>query len=668
MRSLAPLLLSLGAILPAEELQLHRGGHALVVQVDNLVARMAGEALPVWRRGHARTTANRMLLLRTIAFRPTHDPHQIAQTFDLTDLRPGPIAGTWLAEAATPRAAAAVTDHLQTLGWVRWAEPQVSRTLHRRTLPNDPSLSQQWHLRNDGASIGAVAGNDMNVEPAWTAGYTGSGRLIAILDGSFDRNHPDLAAVFRTDLALKINATGSNGNPWTTRPADFHATLCAGLAAARGGNGIGVAGVAYNAQVLPIDLLTASATDSHESQALGHHLDLVDVSSNSWGPPDDGVTTDSPGSLALETLENAVTTGRGGKGTIIVWAAGNGRSDQDNLAYDGYASDHRVLAIGALTIGGQRTAYSESGPALFAVAPGGSGTSGMVSTIPVSRYSLDSDGLAGTSFSTPLVAGVAALVIEANPALTWRDVRWVLATTATMIHPEEPAWTTSTEGHPWHPAYGFGRINAAAATAAAVSTTPLPEEAADVQGTWSGSLGLPDGVGPTEATASVSFLIAAASDYRIESVAFSVTPEHAQAGQLEYTLTSPRGRSVVVERRIFDVQPAQRLVFEAVGYLDESPNGTWTLAVRDRTPRITGRITAADLTIRGYRTGAGRISGQVSPAVVVGTSPSGSTSPAEPPPPETPVKSSSGKSGCGSGGLLGLLLMVPILAWSRRKV
>ncbi len=657
----------------AEEFSLTHGHHCLTVSTDEALARAAEDVLPVWRTGDAHELRTRMLLSRTIAFAPHGDPARVAAAAGLSNLRPGAVNGCWLADAPSPSRSPRAAEVLLRAGLVHWAEPELARPRSQRTLPNDPRLPQQWHLINDGTlGLRAVAGNDLQVANAWNAGYTGSGRLIAIIDGAFDEHHPDLAPAYRTDLAL--NLLTHTMSPWAVSSAQKHGSFCAGLAAARGNNGIGITGVAYQAQILPIDLLdlSPSITDGHEATALSHHLTEIDVSSNSWGPNDEDLVTEGPGSQTLTALGNAVTTGRGGLGTILVWAAGNGWDYGDNLAFDGYASDYRVLAIGSLTIGGQRAFYSEGGPALFAMAPGGDADGSMISTLPFSSYSTISQWNAGTSFSAPCVAGVAALVIQANPLLTWRDVRHVLATTATQINATDAGWQTTVSGHPWHPGYGFGRINAGAAVTAAVSATLLPPSAAPLTGAWSGSLGIPDHVAAHGEAATITFAINAADTYRTESIECQVDLIHPRQGDLEMTLTAPSGRIAVVEQRPMDAHTATTFSWSACGFLDESPNGTWTLAVRDRTFGNTGRITGARLTIHGYRSDSGTSSGQSFTATGIGTSSSGSSAPTDPlasAAASTPTASSSGGSnGCGHGMLLGLFFAGAALARFRRKV
>ena len=187
-------------------------------------------------------------------------------------------------------------------------------------------------------------------------------------------------------------------------------------------------------------MIAAETSDRTEAEALVHALDDVDIYSNSWGPYDDG-TIDPIGPLLSQSLENGITNGRDGKGVIYTWAGGNGRENSDNSNYDGYANSRFVLAIGAISSDGTYSYYSEPGANLLVTAPSDSTTNhpGITTTDIEGRRgynaggSLNVNGISnlddnnytndfgGTSSATPLASGIIALMLQANPALTWRD-------------------------------------------------------------------------------------------------------------------------------------------------------------------------------------------------------------------------------------------------------
>lgn len=106
-------------------------------------------------------------------------------------------------------------------------------------------------------------------------------------------------------------------------------------------------------------MLDGDVSDAVESVSLAFHIDHIDVFSASWGPSDDGMTVDGPKRLAVEALEKGIFEGRGGKGVIYVWAAGNGGGSNDNCNCDGYTSSIYTLSIGSASQQGQFPWYGE---------------------------------------------------------------------------------------------------------------------------------------------------------------------------------------------------------------------------------------------------------------------------------------------------------------------
>ena len=658
---LLPILLAPLLTLPAAEKPEHVDYQGQSLRWSPAEAAVSRDRLTIWSRGREGQPSARMEVRRTVSFRVTHgDAQAIAHLLGLTGLRPGPVRGTWIAEAATPVDAVAAATRLRQVPQVAWAAPVVAHRLVPRVVPNDPLLASEWHLGN----------GLLDCSSAWADGWTGAGTTITIIDTLFDENHPDLTPAYNLTEAYDALTPdiAFRSSPWTTNTAVDHATFCAGLAAARGNNGLGMSGVAWNAALIPIRLIPATRTDplpadSDEGEAIAHAATTTDVVNCSWGPDDDGITIAEPGPLALASLDTLVTSGRGGKGAVITWAAGNGHP-ADNLSFDGYASNRRVMAIGAITKNGTHANYSEGGPALLAVAPGGdtSSTGGLVGTLIGSRYTTAGDGFAGTSFAAPIAAGVVALMLEARPALTWRDVRRLVATTAIPPEPALAAWQTTSGGHPWHPLYGFGRVDAWAAVQAAKTATLLPAEATPVSGSWTGPVTIPDNQPTTGASVELQWSITAANDYRIEWVECALDVSHPAQGDLDLTIIAPSGRTALFAGRSLDTYAAIPWTYTAVGFLDEDPNGTWRATIRDKRATRTGQVQHATLTIRGYRTGGatsnGQTSGSTGQGAVVGTivtTPSGSSV----------SGGGGGGSGCGSGS--GLAAAAALLALVRLR-
>ncbi|KAH8060653.1 serine-type endopeptidase [Aureococcus anophagefferens] len=172
---------------------------------------------------------------------------------------------------------------------------------------------------------------------------------------------------------------------------------------------------------------------------------------------------------------------RGGKGVIYVWATGNGYEHAGYYQQLEYMNNRFAITVGAVGRDLRKSSYSEGGPATFVVAPASDhdDVHGMIAAIPVVVGATGDCGDigVGTSFACPLVAGVAALVLEANPQLGWRDVQGILASTSQRVDlASDDSWTTNLAGVSHSYKYGFGLVDALAAVRAAQTWTNWPEE------------------------------------------------------------------------------------------------------------------------------------------------------------------------------------------------
>jgi len=529
-------------------------------------------------------------------------------------------------------AAVHAANVLQESGAVRFATPLIERHHVRRGDPPDPLFASQWHLKNTGSGQvpGGVAGSDINVTPVWDfsgSTHLGAGINVAMVDDGLERTHEDLSANARLDLGL--NFRGGNPSDPSPGPDDWHGTWTAGLVAARDSNSTGVAGVAPRAKLVGIRLIGGATTEANDAEAMAYQITdadatkLVHVSSNSWGPEDSVVYDTDLSHAALgpvmgSALQNGVTNGRGGKGIVYVWAAGNGRGMDfdagnqiyyggDNLSYDGLASSRYVIAVGAVDPAGAQTFYSESGPALLINAPGGGGSTSAIvttdrtgATALAGNYSTTSSSVIGTSFSAPIVSGVVALLLETNPALTWHDVKHVLARTATQNDAANSSWQTNGAGRKHSVHYGFGRVNAAAAVAAAApgAWVNAPAETTPLSVSESASVTVPDN---TAAGITRSRTVTAPAGFRAEHVELTVSATHSYRGDLHFVLTSPSGTVSDFARRELDHgDHLNNWLFTSVAHLGENPAGAWTLRVSDEEASDVGQLTGWSLTIHGY--------------------------------------------------------------------
>ncbi len=488
-------------------------------------------------------------------------------------------------------------------GQARFATPLIRRQQVPRLIPDDPFFSQQWHLRNTGQSSGGVAGNDVNIATAWDT-VTGNGINIAITDSGVQWFHVDLAANARTDIDLDINGGDLDPQP----EFDPHGTNCAGIAAAVGRNAIGVTGAAYDAGIVGIRLIEAFSSDLDEATAMNHQAnaanpaDYVHINSNSWGPSDNGQNLTTYGPLTEAAIVNGVTNGRGGRGTVYVWAGGNGRQSNDNVNYDGYASSRYTIAVGATGANGVVSFYSEPGASLLVNAPSSYSGGGTTTTTFMNGGSLGShytSSFGGTSSAAPLVAGVVALMLETRPTLTWRDVQHILVDTSTQNDPGDAGWLENGAGRLFNDDYGFGRVNAAAAVAAAQTWSNRPPAVMPVSETVVVGQAIPDnsstGVSSNVVVSGVD------SSFFIEHVEVTLSASHTTRGQLQVVLTAPSGyQSVLANTRGDSGDNYANWRFTSVAHWGETPNGTWTLTVRDLVNGTTGTFNNWTLAVHGY--------------------------------------------------------------------
>ncbi|MFO0975355.1 MAG: S8 family serine peptidase [Planctomycetaceae bacterium] len=502
-----------------------------------------------------------------------------AQPFDL-------IPGSFNLTFGTAKSFQETADLLETVNGFDQMYPNVTLERSVRFIPNDPLFSQQWHLQNTGQTGGTV-GADANVTSVWD-NYLGRNVVIGVVDDGLEITHPDLAANYVAGLSFDFVGNDPDPSPTAT---DDHGTAVAGVAAGRGNNSLGVSGAAPEAKLAGLRLLGANQTATTESSALGSAG--IDISNNSWGPADNGIIAVLPPQVAA-TLQNGTSTGRGGLGRVYVWAGGNGRQSLDYVNYDQYASSRYVIAVGALDHNGRQASYSESGASLLVSAYSSSTPGpGIVTTDLTgdngynSTGSGDGDSLpvdytstfGGTSSAAPLVSGVVALMLEANPQLTYRDVMDILARTAAKNDPTDSDWVNNGAGLHVNHKYGFGAIDAQAAVNLALNHRPLGTLQTTSSGLVTTNLSIPDN-SPSGVSATVTSL----SRLTLEHVELTINATHTWRGDLTITLTSPSGTTAVLaETRIVDSgDNYQNFTFTTTRFWGESATGTWTVNVSDQ--------------------------------------------------------------------------------------
>ncbi len=500
----------------------------------------------------------------------------------------------------------------------------------------DPLYPAQWHLKNTGQlganGVAGVAGEDINVEPVWVAcggGNTcrGEGVLIAVVDNGLEIAHEDLAANVATGLSYNYLTSGTDPTeaPGDMTPGNGHGTRLAGIIAARDLNGLGVRGVAPRANLVGYNLLQ-DHTNINAVDAITRGAAAVSISSNSYGPPDNGDL--HPATLPwMSAINTGLATGRGGLGTVYVWAAGNGGDGstacptcRDNSNYDGQANFRGVIAVAAVKDNGVYASYSERGANLWVSAPAGESCdthtitttdrTGAVGNNPPSPgggadYADDkyTRCMNGTSAAVPMISGVVALVLQANPTLGWRDVREILAHSARKNAPLSGDWSVNGAGLNVSHDYGFGVVDAHAAVTLAKTWVNLPAEKTWITGPSAVNLTIPDN---NLSGVSNAITVTGSGITHIEHVEITFSAsDHTYAGDLEISLVNVATGtiSLLAESHNCDgvvCAPHNSWVFSSTRHLGEAADGDWLLIVRDRARADIGTFQSWALKFYGH--------------------------------------------------------------------
>jgi kexin len=416
----------------------------------------------------------------------------------------------------------------------------------------DPLFDEQWHLFNT-----VQLGHDLNVTGAWEAGFTGEGIVTAIVDDGLDMYSDDLKDNYFAQGSYDFNDQTEEPKPQLYD--DKHGTRCAGEVAAVKNSVCGV-GVAYNSKVSGIRILSKAIDDVDEAAAVNYAYQQNDIYSCSWGPPDDGRTMDAPGILIKRAFVNGVQNGRQGKGSIFVFAAGNGAFRDDNCNFDGYTNSIYSITVGAIDREGNHPSYSESCSAQLVVAYS-SGSGDSIHTTDVGTDTCTKSH-GGTSAAGPLAAGAVALALGARRDLTWRDVQYLLLETAAPIHEEGNDWQETKIGKKFSHDWGYGKVDVGALVQRA-RDWELVKPQAWYHSPWlrvqhdipQGTQGLASSFEVTKDA------VMNANIARLEHVTVTMNVNHTRRGDLSVELRSPEGI-------VSHLSTPRRFDDESEGYLD----------------------------------------------------------------------------------------------------
>ncbi|MBD8147980.1 S8 family serine peptidase [Pseudomonas fluorescens] len=508
------------------------------------------------------------------------------------------------------------------LGTGQTAPMRANVTLLTPEVPLDPLTAQEWYL------------SDINVLPVWKD-YTGKGVRIGQFEpGGEFATHPEIFDIKHPDLAPNVDKAWLRTQQTSGTLPDVvsnHATMVAGvMVGAR--NGIGGVGVAYDATLGGYYL----ANKGDDLTGLGHMVSY-DIANNSWGFQNDFAISNmqqgqiNTASSLTSNAQYAANNGRGGLGTIIVAAGGNSRATGGNAQGSLTNNNRYSIEVGAINAQGDLSTlqigsapFSNPGASLLVSAPGSNvvSTSHMLETDRGSTFGNSYSAMQGTSFAAPIVSGVVALMLQANPNLGYRDVQQILALSARKINDPSTVWSDNGarnwNGGGMHTSndYGFGEVDARAAVR--LSEAWMTQSTGANESVFSASSGV---VGKTLAAGETfsSSLAMNAVSY-VEHAEIDFDAQVGRLGDVTLKLISPDGtQSVLLNRQgkvpvgtagasDADVGSTQsgafKYTFMSTHHWGELTAGEWKLEVTDSATGLPVTLNSWSLRLYGSKMSA----------------------------------------------------------------
>jgi kexin len=439
----------------------------------------------------------------------------------------------------------------------------------------DPIFQEQWHLHNN-----LQPGHDINVTGLWAHNITGHGSTVCIVDDGLDLDSDDLAGNYFAEGSWDFNDKGPDPKPRLAD--DRHGTRCAGEVSAVKNDVCGV-GVAYDSRIAGVRILSGLISNADEAVAMNYAYQKNQIYSCSWGPPDNGEEMEAPDILIQRAMVTGVQKGRQGLGSIFVFAIGNGASLDDNCNFDGYTNSIYSVSVGGIDRKGIHPYYSEKCSAQLVVTYS-SGSGDAIHTTDVGKDKCY-NGHGGTSAAGPLVAGIYALALQANPKLTWRDIQYLTVLSAVKVDQDSDWQMNKAVNKDFSHQFGYGKADAWALVEMA-KTWKVVKPQAWFFSPWlhvkhripQGEKGLASHFEVTKQ------MLQAANLERLEHVTVTMNVEHTRRGDLSVELKSPSGMiSHIATHRRNDDKKAGYVdwTFMSVAHWGESGVGKWTVIVKD---------------------------------------------------------------------------------------
>ncbi|XP_053382885.1 furin-like protease kpc-1 [Mercenaria mercenaria] len=475
----------------------------------------------------------------------------------------------------TPKSSSKKMPHtLKNVGFsdrVYFMEQQTWKNVSLRQFTvTDPLWNQMWYInRNSNISL--------RILEAWESNFTGKGVNIAVVDNGVEYTHNDFKHRYNSEYSRDVYDQDNDPSPVS---GDTHGTNCAGIAVATR-NTVCVIGIAYQAQLVAVRMIGPfGVTDAGKAGALANKG--AHVSSNSWGGIEN--TFDGPSTNVESALKHGATKLRNGKGVIYVFSAGNGGFD-DNCNMDGYINNIYTIGINAVSRDLKPPGYAEPCTAVLASTFSGPGAGTADNACSTDVGGACTTTFSGTSAATAVAAGILALVLEANPDLSWRDVQELIIVTSKSKGLLNGNFKTNGIGRQVSDWFGYGLLDTQALIEAAQNWTCLQAQHTCRTGDINVNGQILAQTNPRQVDSTVTIdgcnnTVDCVS--RIEHVQVTVTYDYSLRGAVMLYLDSPMGtRSELLTRRNSDSAKNSRHVWTlmSVQHWGEDPVGTWKLTM-----------------------------------------------------------------------------------------
>ena len=481
-------------------------------------------------------------------------------------------------------------------------------------LEGDEFFNKQWYIKADGtpmnpSGVPSIVGNDlhlMNVYKDYMGYNKGEPIIVQIVDSGIDVNHEDLKD--NLDLSRSLD----NDTQGIPNPGGFfkpHGTMLAGIAAARGLNGVGVRGVAPFAKVAGSNWLVKQSLDGLEAAWLsGNGANEIAVSNNSWGRY---YTVDT---IYEDIMEEGSRVLRDGKGRVYVFASGNARVDNADSNIQYVLNNRFALVVGALNRENRVASYSTPGANVWISAYGGSADFNKGPTIATtflsgqSTRTWDEDtkknytyAMAGSSAAAPMVTGAIALILEACPNLGYRDIKYILAKSAKQVDENSLSWVVNSANFHFSRDYGFGLID----TKSAIKICKNGYKNLDKLYTLTSSKMFTNNTFQKRVEANINI----EQSYKIEWIEATIDLDTQNASDYDIYLKSPSGTKTLLVKHGTIVEPQAHIPiknwmkggfrFGAGAFLDEDSLGTWSIEIVDN-KNNSATLNSVELKIYGH--------------------------------------------------------------------